>query len=58
MTAKPNQVEVELAKPHTHAGKPCKADDKIKVAPAIADWLRAQGIAKPAAEITTKKEAK
>ena len=54
MTAKPNPVEVELAQPHTHAGKPYKADDKIKVAPAIADWLRDQGIAKPAAPATKK----
>lgn len=36
-------VEVTLSKPHTHAGKPCQAKDKIKVTAAQKEWLVHQG---------------
>lgn len=34
-----------VLRPHTHAGKAYAPGDAIAVAPAIADWLIAQGIA-------------
>lgn len=35
----PVQVEVTLAKDHTHAGKAYKAGAKVKVSPPERDWL-------------------
>jgi len=32
-------IEVELIKPHTHAGKQYQKGDKIKVSKDIAKWL-------------------
>ncbi len=39
---------VVLKRPHTHAGQPCRAGDRIEVDADIADWLVAHGIADPA----------
>lgn len=57
MTAKTPTVDVTLAKAHTHAGKPHAAGATISVSPAVATWLRDQGIANTA-EAAPKKEAK
>ncbi len=37
-------VEITLAKPHTHAGVPYAAGEKIKVTEADRDWLQANAI--------------
>lgn len=47
MTAKKTEqteLEVSLKKDHTHAGKPYKSGDKIKVTAAQKDWLIAKGV--------------
>ena len=48
----PEQVEVVLAKDHTHKKQPCKAGDKINVTPAQRDWLVGQGVVSAAGEVT------
>lgn len=40
----PKRVEVTLAKPHTHAGKDCKAGDKISVTETQRAWLAKHGV--------------
>lgn len=48
--AKPEKVEVELIKHHTHAGEKKEPGAKIKVAPRQVSWLQKRGIIdKPAA---------
>ena len=37
-----------LQQPHTHAGKTYAAGDRLEADPASADWLVANGIARPA----------
>jgi len=37
---------IVLTRPHTHAGKPCKAGDRLDVDGGTADWLIANGIAR------------
>lgn len=56
MSAKPTLITVELVKPHTHAGKAYQAGDSLNVSPALAEWLRAQGVVAPAMT-KAKKEA-
>ena len=36
-----------LQQPHTHAGKTYAAGDRLEADPASADWLVANGIARP-----------
>ncbi|TLX65071.1 hypothetical protein DN820_01800 [Stutzerimonas nosocomialis] len=40
----PELVEVVLDKPHTHAGKPCKKGDTIKVTADQKAWLNRRGV--------------
>lgn len=56
MSAKPTLLTVELVKAHTHEGKAFKAGDALNVSPAVAEWLRAQGVVAPAMT-KAKKEA-
>ena len=39
-------THIVLTRPHTHAGKPCKADERLDVESGTADWLIANGIAR------------
>ena len=45
-TAAVAQEEIELLKPHTHAGREYPVGAKIKVSTQDADWLRGVGVAK------------
>lgn len=50
-------TEIELIKPHRHAGRDYAPGQKIRLAPHKADWLIAKGVAKvpaPGAATTTK----
>ena len=40
----PEQVEVVLAKPHTHNGRACKVGDKINVTADQKIWLEQLGV--------------
>lgn len=40
----PEKVEVTLAKPHTHEGRPYQAGDKIKVTADQKAWLEKLGV--------------
>jgi hypothetical protein len=44
--APPKKVEVELVKPHTHAGHEYAPGAKIEVRPDQAEWLKERGIIK------------
>lgn len=49
------EIEVTLAKAHTHKGKPYAEGEKIKVSPAVAQWMYDNGVAiDPAATQETK----
>ena len=39
-------THIVLNRPHTHAGKPCKAGERLDVDGCTADWLIANGIAR------------
>ena len=39
-------THIVLTRPHTHAGKPCKAGVRLDVDGGTADWLIANGIAR------------
>ena len=39
-------THIVLTRPHTHAGKPCKAGERLDVESGTADWLIANGIAR------------
>ncbi len=39
-------THIVLTRPHTHAGKPCKAGQRLDVESGTADWLIANGIAR------------
>ena len=39
-------TDIVLIRPHTHAGKACKAGDRLDVDGGTADWLIANGIAR------------
>ncbi len=39
-------THIVLNRPHTHAGKPCKAGERLDVDGGTADWLVANGIAR------------
>lgn len=39
-------THIVLTHPHTHAGKPFKAGERLDVESGIADWLIANGIAR------------
>ena len=39
-------TSIVLTRPHTHAGKACKAGDRLDVDGGSADWLIANGIAR------------
>lgn len=43
--AKKEEIEVTLAKDHTHKGKAYTKGDKIEVTPGIAKWMYANGVA-------------
>jgi hypothetical protein len=39
-------TSIVLTQPHTHAGKPFKAGERLDVESGIADWLLSNGIAR------------
>ena len=39
-------THIVLTRPHTHAGKPLKAGERLDVESGTADWLIANGIAR------------
>jgi hypothetical protein len=45
-------MNLELLKPHTHAGKRCATGARLVLPEGSAGWLIAQGIAKTVEEIT------
>ena len=46
-------MQIELLKPHTHAGKRIKVGDRLDLNDASARWLIAQGVAKAATASAT-----
>ncbi|MGH8759553.1 MAG: DUF7210 family protein [Burkholderiales bacterium] len=46
-------MQIELLKPHTHAGKHLAVGDRIDLNDASARWLIAQGVAKAATASAT-----
>ncbi|AOX99880.1 hypothetical protein [Jeongeupia sp. USM3] len=46
-------MQIELLKPHTHAGKRLAVGDRIDLNDASARWLIAQGVAKAATASAT-----
>lgn len=48
----PTDQAVILIKPHTHRGQALQPGDQIRVAPAIAEWLHAQGVIEASAPVT------
>lgn len=46
-------MQIELLKPHTHAGKRLVVGDRIDLNDASARWLVAQGVAKAATAFAT-----
>ncbi len=56
--AKKEEIEVTLAKDHTHKGEKKLPDEKIKVTPGVAKWLYDHGVAiAPASSTSTSSKA-
>ncbi|WP_286758121.1 hypothetical protein [Ralstonia sp. RL] len=51
-------MQIELLKPHTHAGKRLAVGDRLDLPDASGRWLIAQGAAKAATPVTDSKPAR
>lgn len=51
-------MQIELLKPHTHAGKRLVVGDRLDLNDASVRWLVAQGVAKAATPATDSKPAR